>query len=92
MSRLPVALRVLVDAWDMWMALHPHWAWLYRLSKDWGNPLCVGYCFGWSGRQGVYGFFIKRFDYMPGDWFAHHPRVPRKAGHGWWSAPRKRSA
>lgn len=31
---------------NTWFAYHPHWSWLYRLSKDWGNPLCAAYCIG----------------------------------------------
>lgn len=33
---------------DTWFARHPHWRWLERLSKDWGNPWCAAYCFSWS--------------------------------------------
>lgn len=39
---------VLVWLLSVLLEKHPHWRWLGRLSKGWGNPLCSAYCFGWT--------------------------------------------
>ena len=49
--------RVFYPIWlfEMLLARHPHWDWLYNLSTGWGNPLCSAYCFAW------WSFYSKRF-------------------------------